>query len=313
MTYAFLLLTAASAAAAPQPPIAISNSPPPPQVIGVSPPLAVPATVLPAAPPAIETASTGGDVRMLFSADDYPAEALKVHQEGTVQAELTIGADGRIKACRVIRSSNSAVLDTATCNILRRRARFTPARDANGNPTEDTLVTPPISWRISDEPAAPAMPQVQPGRYLCAPAAGENLGEYIFPLKVGEEMRVAFRLLDENPLAEHPAVAGLQLEGSNGVTDILVGRAVNDPFQMFTKLDLPGKPERELYQFPLTKDWIILKLNLDAHGLLTVRNNDQLQRFPLGTAAITRTSVHCNSGQWEIDVWPRSYVPAPGG
>jgi TonB family protein len=260
-------------------------------------------------PPKSGTASTGADVRLLFSYDDYPAEALKKNEQGTVQAELTIGSDGRVRACKVIRSSNSESLDTATCNIMMRRARFKPARDAHGNPTEDTYTTPPITWKIVEEPAV-VMPQVQPGRYRCAPTGQGGLSQEIVALKRGEEMRVAFRLKDQNPLAQHPAVAGLQLEGPNGTTHILVGRAVNDPFQMFAVLDLPGKPERELYEFPLTNDWIILKLTLDGRGLLIIRNNDQLQRFPLGTATITRTSVHCNSGEWEIDVWPRSYVPA---
>ena len=265
--------------------------------------LAVPAAAQQAQP-------AGADPRLLFSADDYPAEAQMKGEQGTVQAELTIGSDGRVKACKVIRSSYSASLDTATCGILTRRARFRPARDSNGNPTEDTYVTPPITWLRTETDTTPGMEQVEPGRYHCAPPGKNGVGHDIVPLKPGQEMRVAFQLVRENADAEHPAAAGIMFESASGKTYVLVGRAVNDPFQMYAVLDLPGLPERELYEFPLTKNWIILKLKLDKRGYLTIRNNDQEPRFPIGKAALTGASVHCSSGEWNIDVWPRSYAPA---
>ena len=87
-------------------------------------------------------------MRSLFSADDYPASAQSAGAEGTSQAQLTISADGRVAACNIIRSSGNSALDSATCSILRRRAKFTPARDSNGNATTDTITTPPITWRL---------------------------------------------------------------------------------------------------------------------------------------------------------------------
>ena len=94
-----------------------------------------------AAPPAAAAAakSAVGDrapratCRTLFSGDDYPASAQATGAEGTAQATLTIGPDGRVTGCNVIRSSGNGSLDSATCNILRRRAKFVPARDSNGN------------------------------------------------------------------------------------------------------------------------------------------------------------------------------------
>jgi protein TonB len=50
-----------------------------------------------------------------------------------------------VTGCTVTSSSGSATLDAATCNILRRRARFTPATDSSGNPTTDTASTR-IRW-----------------------------------------------------------------------------------------------------------------------------------------------------------------------
>lgn len=129
----------------PPPTIAVVTAPPPPYI----PPVA-PAPPQPPPPPRkVQSATSAkGDLRTLFSADDYPAAAQSAGAEGTAQAELTIGPDGRVVGCNLTRSTGNSSLDSATCNILRRRAKFTPARDSNGNPTTDTVSTPPIVWRL---------------------------------------------------------------------------------------------------------------------------------------------------------------------
>ncbi|MFL6724924.1 MAG: energy transducer TonB [Sphingomicrobium sp.] len=131
---------------APPPPIQTVTAPPPPVYI---PPVA-PAPPAPPPPPRkVQSAqSAKGDLRSLFSADDYPAAAQAAGAEGTAQAQLTIGADGRVVGCNLTRSTGNGALDSATCNILRRRAKFTPARDSNGQATTDTITTPPIVWRL---------------------------------------------------------------------------------------------------------------------------------------------------------------------
>jgi TonB family protein len=93
------------------------------------------------------TESTG-DVRTVFSADDYPVAAQQKGEEGTVQAQLTVDATGRVTSCTVIRTSGFASLDDATCSILQRRARFTPATNAAGEPIESRVVTPPVKWQL---------------------------------------------------------------------------------------------------------------------------------------------------------------------
>jgi protein TonB len=131
------------------PPIQTVTAPPVPPVI---PPVVAAPPPPPSPPPAprkVQSAqSAKGDLRTLFSADDYPASAQAAGAEGTAQAELTIGTDGRVISCNLIRSTGNSALDAATCNILRRRAKFTPARDSNGNPTTDTIQTPPIRWQL---------------------------------------------------------------------------------------------------------------------------------------------------------------------
>jgi protein TonB len=113
------------------------------------PPVA-PAPPAPPPPPrkTVSAQSAKGDLRSLFSGDDYPASAQSAGAEGTVRASLTIGTDGRVVGCSITQSSGNTALDSATCNILRRRAKFIPARDSNGNPTTDTVSTPSIVWRL---------------------------------------------------------------------------------------------------------------------------------------------------------------------
>jgi protein TonB len=128
------------------PPIQTVTAPPPPVYI---PPVA-PAPPAPPPPPRKTQSATSakGDLRSLFSADDYPASAQAAGAEGTAQATLTIGADGRVTGCSLTKSTGNGALDAATCNILRRRAKFIPARDSNGNATSDTIQTPTITWRL---------------------------------------------------------------------------------------------------------------------------------------------------------------------
>jgi protein TonB len=94
--------------------------------------------------------SANGEMRTLFSADDYPAEAQVRGEEGTVRAKLDIDTRGRVSKCSIIQSSGHASLDEATCQILRRRARFTPARDVDGKAVPDSVTTPPVVWRLED-------------------------------------------------------------------------------------------------------------------------------------------------------------------
>jgi protein TonB len=141
------------------PPLVQVNTPPPPTITTVvAPPIppVAPPVIAPPAPPAPpppprktqSAQSARGDLRTLFSGDDYPASAQAAGAEGTARATLTISPDGRVANCTITQSTGNSALDSATCNILRRRAKFTPARDSNGNPTSDTVETPPIRWQL---------------------------------------------------------------------------------------------------------------------------------------------------------------------
>jgi protein TonB len=131
-----------------QSPVQIVTTPTPqPAPIHIQAP---PAPPPPPPPPAKVTKaqSAKGNLQSLFSGDDYPPDAQRNEEEGTVVATLTIGTDGRVENCSVTKSSGSRSLDSATCRILRSRARYTPARLSNGQPTTDTD-SARITWRLA--------------------------------------------------------------------------------------------------------------------------------------------------------------------
>ena len=79
-----------------------------------------------------------GSITGLFSSEDYPTSAAEKREEGTVGFRLSLGTDGRVSQCTILATSGFADLDAATCAILRRRARFSPATNATGEATSDT-------------------------------------------------------------------------------------------------------------------------------------------------------------------------------
>ena len=88
-----------------------------------------------------------GDLGALFSYEDYPSVALRNDQTGRVSALVIIDKNGRAKECKVIASSSSMALDEATCNIILRRAKIEPGKDARGRPIEaPTIVN--VEWLL---------------------------------------------------------------------------------------------------------------------------------------------------------------------
>ncbi|MFC4293277.1 energy transducer TonB [Sphingorhabdus arenilitoris] len=78
---------------------------------------------------------------------DYPSSALRDRREGTTSFRLTIGSDGRVDNCEITSSSGHADLDAATCTAMTRRARFTPARGANGLETTGSYDSR-VVWKV---------------------------------------------------------------------------------------------------------------------------------------------------------------------
>lgn len=73
---------------------------------------------------------------------DYPRARAATEVGGSVTAHFDVGADGRARNCRVVRSSGNLDRDRITCRLIEQRFRFAPARDAQGNAVPDVA-----GWR----------------------------------------------------------------------------------------------------------------------------------------------------------------------
>ncbi len=109
--------------------------------------------------PAVTRAVLRGSPQNLVTNDDYPPAALRANESGVTGIRLTVSAHGIPSDCEVTLTSGSAVLDGTTCALFTRRAHFTPARDADAQPTRGSFDVR-IRWVIpSDRP--PGMPLVK--------------------------------------------------------------------------------------------------------------------------------------------------------
>ncbi|EQB32842.1 energy transducer TonB [Sphingobium ummariense] len=133
---------------APAPPIQTVRTPPP-----VFNPVPVAAPPPPPPPPAPRQAAKPltprGNPASWATTDDYPSRALREGQQGTTGFRLEVGADGRVTSCTVTQSSGSSELDDATCKLVTRRARFTPAEDDQGNKMAASYSNR-IRWQIPE-------------------------------------------------------------------------------------------------------------------------------------------------------------------
>jgi protein TonB len=91
--------------------------------------------------------SRGGIVRARWASGsinrkDYPETAAKARIGGSVTVYFDVTVEGRARNCRVIRTSGNPALDSTTCRLIELRFRYTPARNAAGEPVEDVA-----GWR----------------------------------------------------------------------------------------------------------------------------------------------------------------------
>jgi TonB family protein len=85
-------------------------------------------------------------VQRIFT-NDYPAEAVRNHRQGSVDYQADVSAVGAALACRVVGTSGSASLDQRTCALVMERAIFIPASDGHGGRRAGTF-NGRITWRL---------------------------------------------------------------------------------------------------------------------------------------------------------------------
>lgn len=140
------------------PPMVVTVTPPPtvrtvdtpPPAAPIVPTAAPPAPAAPPPPPPVAKRPNPipkGNPGNWANTNDYPSRALQQEREGTTGFRVTVGPNGRVTDCQVTSSSGHADLDQATCSNVTRRARFDPALDSNGNPTNGTYSNR-VRWQI---------------------------------------------------------------------------------------------------------------------------------------------------------------------
>jgi len=77
-----------------------------------------------------------GDIN---SARDYPKKSREQRLGDHVIVALTVGADGRVKNCRVHRASQDPEADRITCQLATQRFRFKPATDRRGRAVQSVF------------------------------------------------------------------------------------------------------------------------------------------------------------------------------
>ena len=82
----------------------------------------------------------------LIGSSAYPAEALRMHQEGKAVLTVHVSPKGKVTDCSVVESSRCDSLDAASCAFVR-RVRFNPARDETGRAVEGDARFP-MSWHL---------------------------------------------------------------------------------------------------------------------------------------------------------------------
>ncbi len=142
------------------PPIVQTNIAPPPSVTSQATPPPVftptpepprPAPPPPPPPPLPSLKLTPkGNPSSWASNDDYPPGAQREGVEGRTGFHLEVDSTGRVTSCSVTSSSGSSELDTTTCKLVSRRARFNPGRDGAGNALGG-VYNGTIRWQIPKE------------------------------------------------------------------------------------------------------------------------------------------------------------------
>ncbi|MDY7099080.1 MAG: TonB family protein [Pseudomonadota bacterium] len=94
-------------------------------------------------------ASPRGNPGRWVTTGDYRARWINEGLTGIASFTLQIDAKGRVSDCRITGSTGHSVLDAATCRLLERRARFTPARDGNGDKVAGSYSSS-VSWEIPE-------------------------------------------------------------------------------------------------------------------------------------------------------------------
>lgn len=194
-----------------------------------------------------------GSLEGVFTSDDYPVEALKKNEQGGVDIVIRIDTGGAVADCIVKKSSGSEILDRRTCDVIRERAKFKPARDRKGRPiASDYHQT--INWRIAKD-LAPSDPWIS--RIVV------NFGPFGEAVSCHIESQGAIQPKPGTP--PHPCSQGEMKLNVAGVTKFggAIDRAIVE--RSFS----PGpEPTPQLAPDEVIANRLVFQLSIDAAGKL---------------------------------------------
>ena len=98
-----------------------------------------------------------GNIAAVIGNEDYPIDAMRNSEQGTVGFVLTLDERGRVADCVVEYSSGSASLDAQTCRLMWLRIQLEPGRDKAGNPVTSALRAK-IRWVLPEPTPIPISP-----------------------------------------------------------------------------------------------------------------------------------------------------------
>src|SRR5260370_23545285 len=84
------------------------------------------------------------------TAADYPAESVRLHEQGATRLRYLIDTDGNVQSVEILDSSGYSRLDEASVTMVKKRWRFWPAL-RNGKPVE-VWMPARIVWELRDKP-----------------------------------------------------------------------------------------------------------------------------------------------------------------
>lgn len=119
-----------------------------------------------APPPAPEAGPTPiGSPAEWIDPGAYPAAALRFEMAGTTAFRLAVDAAGKPVRCDIAESSGFDILDTATCERLLAKAKFSPPRNRTGGPAESVYIGR-VRWVIPGDRLSAAPKSEHFGRVL---------------------------------------------------------------------------------------------------------------------------------------------------
>lgn len=71
---------------------------------------------------------------------EYPAEALRVGEQGIMRMRVIVSAEGMVESCTILKATQTEELESPACKMMK-NARFDPARDAAGAAFRSYYVT----------------------------------------------------------------------------------------------------------------------------------------------------------------------------